>query len=268
MPSRAERKLWRSLRRRKGREESGLFLAEGPNLLEELLRSPAGVEAVLHDPAAPRDEPTARLLQEAAARGWRVEEVERRTLEEIADTATPRGVLAVARIPDRGWPSIGARSVLLLDGVQDPGNVGTLVRTAEALGIGGVVGLEGTADPWSPKTVRAAAGSGLRVPTFRTGTGEAVAEVRRRGLPLWIADAGGEPLERGDPAPHPLAVGLGSEARGASATLRAAADRVVAVAMRGRVESLNVAAAGAILLDRILAVGERPAGTSEGRGGG
>lgn len=260
MPSRAERKLWRSLHRRKGRDDSGLFLAEGPNLLEELLRAGTSVVAVLHEPRAREDPATARLLRRASGRGWRVEQVERRVLEEIAEAATPRSVLAVARIPEWRWPSVGRRSVLLLDGVQDPGNVGTLLRTGEALGIDGVVGLEGTADPWSPKAVRAAAGSGLRVPVFRTTAAEARAELRRRGLPLWIADAEGEPLEPGDPAPHPLAVALGSEAHGVSEALRTGADRVVAVAMRGRVESLNVAAAGAILLDRILA------GEGEGRG--
>lgn len=258
MPSRAERKLWRSLHRRKGRDRSGLFLAEGPNLLEELLRSAAGVVAVLHEPAAREDAATARLLQRASARGWRIEEVDRSLLEEVAEALTPQPVLAVARIPEWGWASVGPGSVLLLDGVQDPGNVGTLVRTAEALGIAAVVGLEETADPWSPKAVRASAGSGLRVPVFRSGTAEVVAEVRSRGLPLWVADAGGEPLEPGDPAPRPLAVALGSEARGASAAVRDAADRIVAVAMRGRVESLNVAAAGAILLDRILGAARAP----------
>ncbi len=262
MTSRAERKLWRSLSRRKGRDATGLFLAEGPKLLRELLRaSPEAVtvEVVLFSSVA-RDskaragpEPgSAADLDAARERGWRVEEVEARHLAEVADAATPQPVLAVARIPDWGWQDAGGAGILLLDGVQDPGNVGTLIRTAEAARIGAVVALPGSADPWGPKAVRASAGSGLRLPVFRAGREEALAELSRRRIPLWAADKAGEPLARSEPTPRPLALALGSEAHGLSPEIARGAERIVAIAMAGGVESLNVAAAGAILLDRVL----------------
>ncbi len=291
MPSRAERKLWRSLSRRKGRDATGLFLAEGPKLLRELLRaSPASVrvEAVLFTPAIHRTSvdhdsrasaglgpELAAALDAARERGWRVEEVEGRHLEEIADAATPQPVLAVAHIPDWGWQDAGGAGILLLDGVQDPGNAGTLIRTAEAAGVAAVVALPGTADPWGPKAVRASAGSGLRLPVFLAGREEALAELERRRMPLWAADKAGEPLARSEPTPHALAIALGSEAHGLSAEVARAADRIVAIVMAGGVESLNVAAAGAILLDRIFgtsgsAGNSGPAGESgpTGEGGG
>jgi len=255
MPSRSERKLWRSLRRRKGRDDSGLFLAEGPRLLEELLRAGASVEAVLHTAEATTGPAVRDLLQRARGAGVRVEAVDRRTLEEIADAEAPQSVLAIAPIPDWTWDDVGPGPVVLLDGVQDPGNAGGLTRTAAALGAAGVVSLDGSADPWGPKAVRASAGAVLRRPVFRADRASAVAELARRRVPLWVADASGTPLSR-DAAPvDRVAIALGSEAHGVSPELTAAAERSVAIGMSGGAESLNVAAAGAILLDRLIGSG-------------
>jgi len=250
MPTRAERKVWRSLRRRKGRDETGWFLAEGPRLLEEVLAAGGPVEAVLCESDA--DSGVVDLLERARGSGHRVETVERRVIEEIADTVTPLGPLTVAAIPRWTWDDVPPGPLLLLDGVQDPGNVGALARTAVALGAAGAIALDATADPWSPKAVRAGAGSGLRRPVFRADTRSAIAELGRRQVPIWVATPGGEPLERGERGPSRLALALGSEAHGVSAEIRRAAARAVAVRMPGGMESLNVAAAGAILLDRIL----------------
>lgn len=256
MPTRSERKLWRSLRRRKGREASGLFLAEGPRLLAELLRASTDVGRVLLSRGADEDGAVAELIEAARARGWAVEEVEPRDVRELADTVTPQPVLAIARIPRWGWPDVESASILLLDGVQDPGNLGTLLRTGAGLGVAGSVCLPGTADPWSPKTVRASAGAGLLVPVLRATWDEAREELLARTLPVWAADARGESLDRGDPVPSPLAIVLGSEAHGLSDGVKRAADRTIAIRMAGPIESLNVAAAGAIILDRLL-VGAR-----------
>jgi TrmH family RNA methyltransferase len=260
MPTRSERKLWRSLRRRKGREASGLFLAEGSRLLSELLRASTDVERVLLSRGADAEGAVAALIERVRARSWTVEEVEPPDVRELADTVTPQPVLAIARIPSWDWPDVVSNSILLLDGVQDPGNLGTLLRTGAALGIAGLVCLPGTADPWSPKTVRASAGAGLVVPVLRAGWDEAREQLDARALPLWAADPRGEPLDRGDPAPSPLAIALGSETHGLSDGVKRAADRMIAIRMAGTIESLNVAAAGAIILDRLLGEGglDRP----------
>jgi len=251
MPTRAERKVWRSLRRRKGRDATGWFLAEGPRLLEEVLGAGGAVEAILCEPDP--DPEVSALLERARSLGHRVESVDRHVIEEIADTRTPQAPLAIATIPRWGWGDVPPGPLLILDGIQDPGNVGTLLRTAVALGATGAIALEESADPWSPKAVRAGAGAGLRRPVFRADTRSTIEELGRRGVPIWAAAADGEPLRRSEPPPPRVALALGGETRGVSAEVRGAAARVVAIEMHGGMESLNVAAAGAILLDRILA---------------
>ncbi|MDX1395012.1 MAG: RNA methyltransferase [Gemmatimonadota bacterium] len=269
MPSRSERKVWRSLRRRKGRDETGRFLAEGPRLLGELLATGNPVDVVLHETGDTTDSGLVELLAEARERGLRVESVDRRVIEEIADTMTPQPVLAIATMRRWTWDDVAGGPVVLLDGIQDPGNVGTLVRTAAALGAAGTVALEGTADPWGPKAVRASAGAGLRRPVFRADAVSTLDELRRRRLQLWVAAADGEPVARGDRAETRVALALGSETGGVSGTVAGGAVRRVAVEMSAGVESLNVAAAGAILLDRILGGGGgsvEAEGATEGRG--
>ena len=249
MPTRAEIKAWRSLHRGKGRRETGCFLAEGRRLVGELLDWPGRTVAVLHADEAGDEPGLEALLARAAARGVRTEAVPEAIVQTLADAATPQPVLAIGEVPAYGWDDVGDGTIVLLDGVQDPGNVGALVRTALALGAAAVIGVGETADPWGPKALRASAGASFRGPIFRTDTREAVARLAGREIPIWVAAADGPPLE--GPPPRPVALALGSEAHGVSASLRAAARRTVSVPLAGGVESLNVASAGAILLDRM-----------------
>ena len=255
MPTRAEVRAWRSLRRGRGRRETGCFLAEGPRLVGELLDWSGRTVAVLHaDPApvpggTPDGPPLRALLDRAARRGVRTEAVPQALIAALADAATPQPVVAIGEIPAYGWDDVGRGTVVLLDGVQDPGNVGALVRTSVALGAAGVVGIGDTADPWGPKALRASAGAALRGPVFRTDGADALARLAARRIPIWAAAAGAPPLQ--GPPGRPVALALGSEAHGVSADLLAAAERRVAIPLARGVESLNVAAAGAILLDRL-----------------
>ena len=173
-------------------------------------------------------------------------------LRGFADTETPQGVLAVAEIPRRALGDLAAADgdvVLLLDAVQDPGNFGTLVRTAEALGAAAVVSLPGTVDAWNPKAVRAAMGSSFRVPLVDAGWDEAEPWLRAAGFRLLAAAGEGAPLgER----PARAALVLGNEGAGVGDETRRRADALVGIPLRGRAESLNVAAAGAILLHELL----------------
>lgn len=250
--SEREQKQLRGLARRKIREVEGRFLAEGIRVVEDLLNSPLQTDwlcasSTLED--APRG---ARLLGEAAQRGIPIRVVPERDLLALAPTEHSQGVLAVARTPRAAWdevlPSEGRSVVLLLDSVQDPGNVGTLARTAEALGVTALVSLTGTADPWNPKAVRAAAGSLFRLPVLAGDWPEAMERLRGAGYRLLAADAGGVP------PPEPggrVALVMGNEGAGLSAAVRAGVDGTVAVPIRGRAESLNVAAAAAILLHEL-----------------
>lgn len=252
MPSRAEARRWRSLKRRKGRAEHGLFVAEGHRLLEDLLASPVGVRQVLYTAAGVGEPGIRDVLERAAERGVPREEVGEEELAELADTVTPQGVLAVGEIPERDWEDLGEGDVLVLDAVQDPGNAGTILRTAEALGAAGAVSLKGTVDVWNPKVVRAAAGSLFRLPVLHATWPEAGERLRSAGRRIWASDARGEPVGRDDDVPRDVALVLGNEGAGVRDEILAAADRRVAVRLRGGAESLNVAVAAAILMDRIF----------------
>jgi TrmH family RNA methyltransferase len=174
-----------------------------------------------------------------------------RELAELSDTVTPQGILVVAAIP-RGDRQLPGSRLLVVDGVQDPGNLGTLIRTAEALGVEGVIVLPGTVDPWSPKVVRAAAGASFRIPVSEMGRDEVIRRLAEREIPIWASAADGDPLPRVAAGPERVALVVGNEGAGVSSAVRGAAARIVAVEHSGDAESLNVAIAAAILLDRIF----------------
>lgn len=254
MLSRREERLLRGLRQRGRREDAGLFLAEGVRAVEELAGSAVEVRFAVASSSL-RDTPRGgALLRALAARGVPLHEAGERALAELAATDTPQGILAVGSVP--AWslkslePGADPAVVLVLDAVQDPGNFGTLARTAEALGALGVVALPGTVDPWNPKSVRAAMGSTFRLPVVAAGWDRLGPWARAAGVEVLAAVVGGEPLAGAAPARAALV--LGNEGAGVSDETRAWMDRTVGIPLRGRAESLNVAAAGAILLHDLL----------------
>ena len=252
MPSLSQSKHVRALHRRKERSARGEFLVEGPRVLEELLRTERPVTLVLYTEAAEEEPGGRKLLDGVVAAGIPHELVSGSELRRHADTVTPQGWIAVAPVPRWSWSDFQTPDILVLDAVQDPGNVGTLIRAAEALGASGVVVLPGTADPWSPKVVRATAGSSIRLPVLEVAWDEAATHLRTIGCAVWASAADGDLLERGAMRAEGVALVLGNESRGVSGTIRAAADRIVAIPMRGDAESLNAALAGAILMDRLF----------------
>ncbi|MGH7483768.1 MAG: TrmH family RNA methyltransferase [Longimicrobiales bacterium] len=246
--SRRERGLIASLRQRKHRESEGLFLAEGVRVVEELLVSPLVPRLALVSSSL-EDTERGRALRTALERTVETRRLTDRELAELAATETPQGVLVAAEIPPvslTDLPASGAGRILVLDAVQDPGNVGALVRTAAALGAGGVVALPGTADPWNEKAVRAAAGATFRLPVTASAWAALEPWLDAHGYGIYVADAGGAPMD-GIVAAGAAAVVVGNEGAGVRQELRAAARAVVAVPTR-EVESLNVAVAAGILL--------------------
>jgi TrmH family RNA methyltransferase len=252
--SRREERLLRSLRQRKTREAEGLFLVEGVRAVEDLAASALPVRFALAASTL-GDAPRGRaLLDVLAAKGVAVHQTTERELAALADTETPQGILAVAPIPRAGLDGLRVEAepavIVVLDAVQDPGNFGTLARTAEALGAVGLVALPGTVDPWNPKSVRAAMGSTFRLSVVPADWEALSPWLSSHGFATLAAAAGGEPLP--EPRPTRAALVLGNEGAGISEDTRTRADRVVGIPIRGRAESLNVAAAGAILLYELL----------------
>lgn len=169
---------------------------------------------------------------------------------QISDTVSSQGMTALFPRPRLSLEALFAPSgvIVILDGIQDPGNVGTIIRLAAAFEASGVALTEGTADPWSPKTIRASAGTILGIPVVRTTRADLVASIRRHQFELWIAEAGEDGSAR-LPTGR-IAIVFGSEGQGVSEELRGHA-RIVSIPISPRVESLNVASAAAILLARL-----------------
>jgi TrmH family RNA methyltransferase len=244
--------LARDLRRRKAREKHHLFVAEGVRAVEELLRSPLRIRGALVAPQlreAPRGD---ALIGQLTAR-VETHEVSAAEFASAAETESPQGVLAVAEVPQRRLSDLGTDwtgVILVLDAVQDPGNVGTIVRTAAALGARATIALPGTVDLWNAKVVRSGMGAQFRHPAFASTWSE-LDEFRglhQPTLPVFAADAGGEPLRVGDVVPPRLALVVGNEGAGISGEARSRAERVVSLPIAADVESLNVAVATGILL--------------------
>lgn len=240
----------RDLRRRKARERSGACVVEGVRAVEELLRSPLVVEGALVSPvleSAPRG---AALRAALAAHGVPITDVDEATFASAADTETPQGVLAVARVPDRVLddlaPSPGATvRLLVLDALQDPGNVGTILRTAAALGFDGTVAMPGTVDLWNAKVVRSAMGAHFSHPAVAASWEAFDTFCAAHGVVIWGAEAHGRPLDAA--APTRLALAVGNEGAGLGPEARARVDQLVSIPVV-HVESLNVAVAAGILM--------------------
>ena len=243
----------RDLARRRGRERRGLALAEGVRLIEEAVAAAIPIRGAAVSPALEGTTRGKALKLALAGRGVRMVEVAPAELDALADTEHPQGVVAV--VEPRVWsladvPVLPGGVVLVLDAVQDPGNFGTLVRTAEALGAAGVIALPGTVDPWNAKSVRAAMGSSFRLPIVQAGWDEAAPWLAERGIAIVAAVVGAEPLP--SPPPARAALVLGNEGAGVGDETLARAGLRAGIPLRGRAESLNVGAAGAILLHELL----------------
>lgn len=249
MLSRAEARRIEALQRRKSREREGLFLAEGVRVVEELLESDIVLLHVVVSPSL-EDSVRGRALLERAAQRTTVLRTSDAELRRLAGTGTPQWVLAVAAIPQRAWTDItlSARAVILvIDAVQDPGNLGTLIRAADAFAAAGMIALEGTVDCWNPKVVRAAAGSLFRTPVVYANATDAAAWLTANHVVAYAADAGGTNIDTVVPALRSALV-VGNEGAGLSAAARTLARESIAIRMPGRAESLNVAVAAGILL--------------------
>jgi TrmH family RNA methyltransferase len=244
--------LVRELRRAFARSEltpDGYCAIEGLRILEEAIRSGLRFRAVFfNESATPRAE---RLLSQLG------DQVETLVLPDklfasVVPSEAPQGVAALARWKDFSLEEVLPKSqvgpVLVVAGVQDPGNLGTILRSAEAFGAGGAVLGEGTVSPFNPKVVRASAGSVFRFPLARAKLSEAVERLKAHGLRL-IATAShkGTPLDQAKLS-GPIAIFIGGEGAGVPRDLIKAMNEVVAIPQAPQVDSLNVGVAASIVL--------------------
>ncbi len=242
------------------------MLLEGRRMVEEALDAGVPLEEmfVIDEKSEENADFLRRVRGEGAPGGGgatpppRVTTVSPRVLKRLSNLPSTRGIAALAPPPHRTLSSLSSPSkkspsssslFLLLDGIQDPANVGAIVRCAEAFGVAGVVATPGCAFPYSPRALRASAGSALRVPiAARVAQPEAIAWARSFGAILAGAEAhGGEPPDRAAKV-RPLVLVVGSEGHGISPGIEAALDRRLTLPLGGSVESLNAAVAAGLLL--------------------
>ncbi len=247
----ANERLKHARRVRDGRE-SDLIFVEGERLAEECLQANLPLSVCFHSP-----EPSARartILKEIEQRGCPSFAVAESLLATISDTINSQGLILMAARPAATLAQVlshkdKAGLVVCLDSVQDPGNFGTILRTAEAAGGSGVVALKGSVDPYAPKTLRSAMGSAFRLPIATDVKPEDfLAQAHAAGLKVVAAAGGGETVYSNFDWRQPVALVLGNEANGVRSELLEKCDARISIPMRAPVESLNVSAAAAAIL--------------------
>ena len=243
-------KAWAKLATKKGRLENKTYLLDGWHLVEEAIKAKAKFHAVMateaqmaeHLPDVPHGVPAFEISEEVA--------------KHIAGTNTPQGIFAEISLPDKTFdPSyVHDGAWLLLDKIQDPGNVGTLVRTADAAGFKGVVLGEGTADAYSPKVVRAMQGSQFHLEVLNGDLNEWTDALTANGLPVYGSqlDEAAQSYRQIEPSTQ-FALIVGNEGQGLAEELAAKTTANLYIPIQGQAESLNVAIAGGILMFSLAA---------------
>jgi TrmH family RNA methyltransferase len=182
-----------------------------------------------------------------------IAELSEKDFRSAAETESPQGVIAIGEVPSRSLDTLQISDVcriLVLDAVQDPGNVGTIVRTAAALGATATVALPGTVDLWNPKVIRSSMGAQFHHFALHAEWAGLLGLLGRESIELWAADAQGEPLDK-TRAVKRVAIVVGNEGSGLSPDVRARADRTISLPIADSVESLNVAVAAGIILHEL-----------------
>ncbi len=240
-------KLVRALQgRAKERREAGAFLAEGVRLVEEAVQSNWPTRFVLFDETL--SERGRTQIESLKSQGVDVEEVSTSVLQSLSETESPQGILSVLNdsrlpIPD------SLNFILIPDQIRDPGNLGTLLRTAAATGVQAVLIPPETTDAFAPKVVRSAMGAHFKLPVHTMDWDEI--EKLTKGVQVYLADMDGQSCWETD-LRQPLSLIVGGEADGASESARKIASTKISIPMTGEVESLNVGVAGSVLMFEVV----------------
>lgn len=249
-PSNPKVQLVRALQSRsRNRRREGAFVVEGVRLAEEALAAGWQAQLVLYT----RD---LDARGEAVVRGFAQQDVEvalvdERVMQAAADTVTPQGILVVLSLRTAALPP-ELDFVVISDGVRDPGNMGTMLRTAVAAGVHAFLLPSGTVDPFSPKVVRAAMGAHFRIPILTVPWDDISALLEANALCVHLAVAGAGDLYTEADLRQPTALIVGGEAEGAGGSARKLADKLIHIPMPGKIESLNAAVAAAILMFEVV----------------
>ncbi len=230
-------KDWKKLYTKKARDVSGLFLIEGYHLVEEALKENFVEHLIVHENT---DIPHAWNYDDIP-----VSVVTDEVMKVLCDTEAPQGIMAVCHIQKHEFSSLKGKKFLLIDSVQDPGNIGTMIRTADAAGMDAVILGEGCADPYNPKVVRSTQGSLFHIPILKTRLEEFMNII---SIPIYgTALEGGVAYQQVEPSDE-FALLVGNEGQGVSKDLLSKTTKNLYIPIYGKSESLNVAIAAGILM--------------------
>ncbi len=246
-------KLVRRLHTRKGRTSEGRFIAEGMNLVSEAIRRKMDIDFIMV-PDNYESGPAAELIRECVSSDdLTVCIVPGNVFDKLTDADNGIGILAVIRMDQQDLSILDqmheGSDILVLDRIQDPGNIGTMIRTAVAAGYGMIIAVKGTADIWSPKVLRATAGMIFDIPfVYADDVQQLAIRLRQAGKRIAVTDpAGGRPYYEEDLRQN-IALVIGNEGNGISDEMMAQADIRITLPMKGEIESLNAAVSAAILM--------------------
>lgn len=235
----------------RSRPSSKAFFIEGPHLVASAVNSAATIREVFFSPSFASSDEGAEILAGLSKKAGRIFEVTEPVMKKLSDTESPQGIAALVSQPSPRLTDLspGANALItVIEGVQDPGNVGTIIRLADAAAGDVVIVLQGACDPYMPKAVRATAGSIFNIPVIPAQTDECLRWLKLNKISLAVTSAKGTLSIFAAALTGPVAFAFGNESRGISRTLEEAADMVVNIPIYGRAESINVATAAAVCL--------------------
>jgi TrmH family RNA methyltransferase len=244
------------LGRAKERREAGMFVVEGVRLIEEAVNSNWVIRFALYDDSL--SERGMRLIEKLEDKKIEVEKVESRMLQSLSETETPQGLLAVLEFTQLPIPH-PPDFLLIPDQIRDPGNLGTLLRSAAAAGVQAVLLPPETTDAFAPKVVRSGMGAHFRLPIHSMAWEEIKQVSKSANMQFFLADMDGKSCWETD-LRQPLALIVGGEAEGASEQARELATQKISIPMSGEVESLNAGVAGSVLLFEVVRQRKHTAG--------
>lgn len=239
-------KEWKKLKRRKDREKQNLYIIEGFHLIEEALKYK--IEAIdfilIREDLLEEDDVQKINIPESQIMG-----ISKEVAEELSDTETNQGIFAIVTIMENKIPHTIEKPVLVLDAVQDPGNVGTMIRTADAAGFQGVFLGKGTVDLYNSKTIRSAQGSHFHIEVYSGEVNDLIEKFKENNLPIYGTALDAAAVSYKELAVQtPFALVMGNEGAGVNPEILKLTDQNIYIPIKGEAESLNVAIAASILM--------------------
>lgn len=249
-------KYIKKLKRKRNRWQEEKFIIEGSKMIEEALEAKEEISHIIFSEEV-RDREDYRLLLQGVDISTNIVQVSRGIFEEISDTESPQGIMALVSFGVRDIRDIlekKKKNLIFLDSLQDPGNLGTIIRTADAFKIDGIIIGENTVDPYNEKVVRATMGSIFRLPIYVCEDNESfIKEARDLGYKLFSTDLKGQALYLEEFSPHNIII-IGNESKGVSNSLSQLVDSRIKIPMPGEAESLNAGVAASIIMYEAMKV--------------